>query len=169
MFEVLLLAQLSCPHLANYVITDSGDCIDLSPVFQEGSSNLNISESYITSESDNIGEAVAFEDEFISARITRTFFSSFFVYITNNHPSRRIVPTYITYELLDSNSVPFYTGTYNTQNSANTVAGISPGNDSPTRVAYDGKTRLDHRTTLRDGYSVNILSITYDLGYDTAR
>lgn len=169
MLEVLLLAQLSCPHLANYAVTSNGDCINLSPAFQEGySSDLNVSEDAVTSGLDSGETDSLFEDELISARVGRKSFYSFLVYVTNNHPSRRIVPTYVTYELLDTNSIPFYTGTYSIQHEVS-VIGIAPGEEAPTAVVNAENARRENRTLLRDGYSVNILSIGYDLGYNMGR
>jgi len=167
MLEVLLLAQLSCSHLSNYVITPEGECIDLSPVFHDTSTTA--SESFTIDGVNTEFEDIAFEDDFISALVKRTDFYSFSVYITNNHPSRRIVPTRVTYELIDSDSVPFYTGTYSTGEDSTSIIGIAPTREAPTLVVNDSQARIEHRTTLRDEYSVNILNIEYDLGYEMNR
>lgn len=55
MLEVLLIAQLSCSHLSNYVITPGVDCINLSPVFHGDSSTNSISESSII---DGVGKSM---------------------------------------------------------------------------------------------------------------
>ena len=169
MLEVLLIAQLSCPHLSNYAITSEGGCINLSPVFHGDSSIDNVSESSIVDSTNIESDEITFEDEFISAHVKRTGFYSFSVYITNNHPSRRIIPTHVTYELVDSDTVPFYTGIYNTGEDSTSVIGIAPGREAPTLVVNDSQAKMEYRDTLRSGYNVNILSIEYDLGYEMGR
>ena len=156
MFEILLSAELMCHDLVNYMITSRGDCIDLSPLI-EGRSPSEFNRPSSTSGS---SEDFPYNDNSVSTTLrTKTPFS-YFVVVSNNQSSGRIIPTYISYELLDANSTPFHTDFYSIPPVYADV-GIAPGGSRSIRVEFSDRTRSQNRGNLSD-YKVRILSVGYN-------
>lgn len=156
MFEIFLLTQMSCKSLANQVIEPNNYCTELSSEVKGVSSSIFVSDDPVRRKSYDM----AYSDESISLSLGTKTRSSFFVSIDNNDPSNRIVPSYVSYDLIDENGNIFGSGVYSVPPIYGDM-GIVRGGDRTIRVEFTSEERREYRNGLTGNYSVQILSVGY--------
>lgn len=105
---------------------------------------------------------VDYEDEAVSTEISTKTRSSFFISFTNESEAYWIRPSYLNYQLTDSDGNVFYSGVHTILPTGEGDRGMVPTGTRRQRIAYLPQMRSEYREYLTGSYNVEIISVGYD-------